>query len=187
ASYRAVERISTTPANQDFFRDSAKLVVIAISDEDECSNGKCSRDADKSVPQNLVNLVHDRFGNEKVFIFDSIIRATADKACTTAAVASIYEAMANLTGGVIGSVCATDYTSILSSIGTKTAALVKSINLNCQPVDIDGDGKVDFALTNDRGESISSGFSISGTTVSFASSLPEGSYTAQYGCSLLNP
>jgi len=182
STYRAIERISNTPANQTFFRTNAKLIVIAISDEDECSNGTCLTTQAKSVPQNLVDLVHNTFGKEKVFMFDSIIRAQADTTCSTAAVAKVYESMAKLTGGVVGSVCATDYTSILSSIGTKTVELLKSINLDCAPLDVDGDGNVDLQLYNTKGQAITSGFSVSGTTISFSASLAEGNYLAKYTC-----
>ncbi|QDK45928.1 hypothetical protein DOM22_12585 [Bdellovibrio sp. ZAP7] len=182
ASYRAIERTANTPANQDFFREKSKLIVIAISDEDECSNGKCASAPEKSVPENLVKLVRERFGAEKVFMFNSIVKAPSDTACTTAAVAPIYEAMSKLTGGLIGSICATDYTSILSKMGTKTVELVKSINLNCQPVDANGDGDIDFSLIDSKGNKIAAGYSISGTTVSFAANLEEGSYSAAYSC-----
>ena len=182
ATYRSIERLTNTKANQDFFRANAKLVVIAISDEDECSNGKCTTVPEKSVPQNLLDLVHNTFGNDKVFMFDSIVKAPTDTACTTAAPAPIYTSMAKLTGGVIGSVCATDYTAILSSIGTKTVELLKSINLKCQPLDVDADGKPDIKLYNSKGQAIKSGFSLSGTTVAFSSALAEGQYSASYTC-----
>lgn len=182
ASYRAIERTANTPANQDFFREKSKLIVIAISDEDECSDGKCSSAPEKSVPENLVKLVHDRFGTDKVFMFNSIVKAPGDTACTTAAVAPIYEAMSKLTGGLIGSVCATDYTATLTKMGYKTVELLKSINLNCQPVDSNGDGDLDFALLDSKGKKVAAGYSISGTTVTFASNLAEGSYSASYSC-----
>jgi hypothetical protein len=38
ASYRAVERIGSSSANRDFFRQNASLAIIVISDEDECSS-----------------------------------------------------------------------------------------------------------------------------------------------------
>ncbi|WP_413584539.1 hypothetical protein [Bdellovibrio sp. HCB274] len=187
SSYRAIERTANTPANQDFFREKSKLVVIAISDEDECSNGKCSNSPEKSVPANLVKMVQTRFGMDKVFMFNSIARAAADTKCSTAVVTPIYEAMAKLTGGLMGSVCATDYTSILTSMGVKTVELVRSINLGCLPLDADNDGELDFALVDTKGQKVSTGYTISGTTVTFASNLPEGSYTAAYMCAALTP
>ncbi|WP_413557458.1 hypothetical protein [Bdellovibrio sp. HCB209] len=184
ASHRSIERTSNTPANQDFFRQNSKLVVILISDEDECSSGigNCQNNAAKSAPENLVKLVQERFGAEKVFGFHSIIKAASDTACSTAAFAPVYESLSKLTGGVIGSVCASDYTKILTSIGTKTAELLKSINLKCNPADANNDGKVDFALIDSKGKLITSGYSVSGSTVSFSDSLPEGSYSASYSC-----
>ncbi|MFM6929092.1 MAG: hypothetical protein ACKOX6_11550, partial [Bdellovibrio sp.] len=95
-----------------------------------------------------------------------------------------YESMAKLTGGIVGSVCATDYTSILSSIGAKTVELLKSINLDCAPLDTDGDGKADIELYNTKGQAITSGFSISGTTLAFSATLAEGNYSAKYTCAV---
>ncbi|WP_413581890.1 hypothetical protein [Bdellovibrio sp. HCB288] len=186
SSYRAIERTADTPANQDFFREKSKLVVIAISDEDECSNGKCAKTPEKSVPENLVKMIQSRFGMDKVFMFNSIARAATDANCKTAVLTPIYEAMSKLTGGLMGSVCATDYTSILTSMGVKTVELVRSINLGCMPEDADGDGNLDFALVDTKGQKVSTGYSISGTTVTFASNLPEGSYTAAYMCKAIN-
>ncbi|WP_413574879.1 hypothetical protein ACLVWU_11600 [Bdellovibrio sp. HCB290] len=187
SAYRAIERTANTPANQDFFREKSKLVVIAISDEDECSNGKCATTPEKSVPENLVKMVQSRFGVDKVFMFNSIARAATDANCKTAVLTPIYESMAKLTGGLMGSVCAADYTSILTSMGVKTVELVKSINLGCNPVDADKDGELDFALVDTKGQKVATGYSISGTTVTFAANLPEGSYTAAYMCETLVP
>lgn len=185
-TFRAIERISDTQGSQQFFRPSANLVVILISDEDECSTGNCSSvsGANRSKPENLLNLVQTNFNSGKVFVFNSIIRAVNNSACSTAAnKAPTYEKMSQMTGGIVGSICASDYTSILSSLGQSTAALVKSVNLNCPAVDGNADGKVDFVLKNEStGQLISSGYTVSGKTVTFGSTLAEGRYSAAYTC-----
>ncbi|QDK46197.1 hypothetical protein DOM22_14000 [Bdellovibrio sp. ZAP7] len=181
--YRSMERSE----NAAFFRKDSNLVVIIISDEDECSNGNCpssSADTKKSQPSNLISMVQAKFGSEKVMMVDSIVKAPSDSSCSTASYAPITSSLANMTGGVLGSVCASDYTSILSNAGNAAVSLARSISLSCNPIDSDNDGKIDFVLKNSSGVAITTGYSVSGKIVTFTSSLPNGSYSADYRCAL---
>ncbi|WP_413557837.1 hypothetical protein [Bdellovibrio sp. HCB209] len=179
--YRAMERSE----NAGFFRQNSNLVIVVISDEDECSNGQCpssAADTKKSVPANLVSFVQSKFGGEKVMMVDSIVKAPSDASCSTAAYAPTLTSLANITGGIVGSVCASDYTSILSNAGNAAVSLTRSISLQCIPIDSDNDGKIDFTLKSSSGAVISSGYSVSGKIVTFTSTLPNGSYSADYRC-----
>lgn len=183
ATYRAIERMSDQASHQDFFRMDSKLAVVAISDEDECSDGDCLSYSPKSDPQNLLALVHSTFGAQKVFSFNSIIKATDDTHCWSAAQpGATYQELSEMTGGVIGSICANDYTPILSDIGQNVLSLMKSVNLQCVPIDTDGDAQPDMHIVSQDGTLLTSGYSIRGTTVTFDSSLPEGDYTFYYSC-----
>lgn len=177
ATYRAIERDNGT-----FFRDTANLVVILISDEDECSNGGCLNNRPQSVPENLIDLVTDRFLSSKVFSFNSIIRMPNDATCTTGTVGNQYNRLSELTGGIIGSVCATDYTSILAGLGQGVQSLVRSANLDCEPVDFNNDGKPDVSVRLSTGERITDGFEVNGRRITFADFLPEGVHTVNYIC-----
>lgn len=183
ATYRAIEHMSDEASHRQFFRMDSRLAVVTISDEDECSKGNCLSHAPRSVPQNLLNLIHSTFGPQKVFSFNSIIKASNDTRCWSASrVGATYQELSEMTGGVIGSICADDYTPILSDIGQNVLSLMKSVNLQCVPVDTDGDARPDMHIVLQDGTLLTSGYSIRGTTVTFDSSLPEGNYTFYYSC-----
>lgn len=182
ASYRAIERIADTGANAGFFRAGARLAVVAISDENECSNGKCLSSSPKSVPENLVSLVQSTWGAGKVFMFNSIARMSGDSACTTATVADVYETASRITSGVTGSVCASDYTSILSKLGTRVVELIDSVQLSCAPEDMTGDGVGDVSVTTQSGAAVSTPFKLEGKLLTFSSPLDAGSYRVSYHC-----
>ncbi|MEK2688108.1 hypothetical protein [Bdellovibrio sp. GT3] len=185
--YRAIERDVALPAADRFFRTDSNLVVVIISDEDECSNGQCTTgfDVSKSQPSNLVSLVRSRLGSEKVMMVDTIVKSPGDNSCTTSnQPAPVLISLAQMTGGIVGSVCATDYTAILKNAGDAAVSLTRSVSLSCKPIDADNDGKVDLVIKDSAGNVISSGYSVSGNIVTFQASLVNGNYKADYRCAM---
>jgi hypothetical protein len=183
ATYRAIQRSNISGSMQSgFFRKDARLAVIAISDEDECSIGPaagCSSST-ASVPQNLVNLVQQTFGTSKVFSFNSIV---LDSSCTTGGViGTTYHILSNMTGGAIAPVCATDYAAPLAAIGNKVVDLLSSVSLSCIPQDVTKDGKPDLAVITNDGSIFTDGFEINGANVTFTPALDEGTYELKYYC-----
>lgn len=186
STYRAVERSATAGVNRDFFRPNAKLAVVVISDEDECSTGaaECpAASASKSVPQNMLNLVKNTLGANKGFTFNSIIYIPGDSSCTTGAnQGKVYKEMSNLTGGVVASVCSSDYTTPLNVIGNRVVQQVNSADLSCAPVDVNGDGKADVQVALAGGGTYTGNYTVNGSTVSFSTPLPEGSHRFHFFC-----
>ena len=90
-----------------------------------------------------------------------------------------YEKLVGLTGGVVGSVCATDYSTQLGTIGAGLEKIVRSVSLDCAPVDANKDGVVDLAVTID-GVSTTA-FTVSGSLVTFSSNL-KGKVAFTYTC-----
>jgi hypothetical protein len=182
ATYRAVQRAASPSVNKDFFRADAKLAVITISDEDECSNGSCSG-SNSSNPNNLISLISSQFNGAKAFTFNSIIWIPNDTTCSTGGnQGNTYKQISNMTGGVMASICSNDYATPLASIGNRVVNLVNDVTLTCQPVDINNDGKADLQIKLQDGTILSSGFTVNGLQVSFASPLPEGTATFSYFC-----
>jgi hypothetical protein len=177
-AYRALERAT----DDSFFRPSASLAVVLISDEDECSNGSCLSTVAASNPESLVDLIKNRFPASKKFSYHSIIRKANDSTCTSGTIGATYTKISQLTAGLVGSVCAADYTAILTGIGTRIIESVKSANLVCEPVDQNGDGLPDVSITLSTGQVIDHSSNINGTLLTFPSSLPEGSHTLSYFC-----
>jgi hypothetical protein len=183
ATYRAIERSSISGSMQsEFFRKDARLAVVAISDEDECSTGPASGCPSKgtSVPQNLVNLVQQKFGTSKVFSFNSIVY---DSSCTTGGtIGATYQQLSNLTGGLLGSVCSSDFSSPLTALGNKVVDLLSSVSLSCVPQDVTKDGQADLVVVLADGSKQTDGFEINGATVTFTPALDEGTYELKYYC-----
>lgn len=186
ATYRAVERASAAGANQEFHRPGARLAVVAISDEDECSKGHATCNAAtaaQSDPQNLVNFVKSQLGADKVFTFNSIIYIPGDATCTTGGnEGNSYKGITALTGGILASVCSTDFATPLSALGTRVVELVKSVALTCAPEDLSGDGIPDIRVVLADGTTATTGYQVSGNTVSFDNALAEGQHHFAYYC-----
>jgi hypothetical protein len=178
AAYRALQR---NPGDT-FFRNNAALAIVVITDEDECSNAACLTTRPESVPENLVALVKTRFGGAKKFTYHSIIRRPNDATCTTGTIGATYVKISDLTSGVIGSVCATDYTSILNGIGTRIIELVKSVNLVCEPLDKSGDGVPEVNVVLANGQSHDYGANVVGKVLTLPAQLPEGVHALSYSC-----
>ena len=125
--------------NVGFFRDSASLAVIILSDEDE---SYALAPNIPVPPQMVVNTVRAVFGPNKTFATYGIINRPEDQTCVEANTLnsgdrhpSIYaEELIKLTGGVTGSVCDTDYVTALSAIGKSLSTNASSITLRGLPI-----------------------------------------------------
>lgn len=184
ATYRSVERSLVTGDNNGaFYRSDAALAVVVVSDADETAQGGSKNLTSKSVPENLVSLVSNRWPG-KPFIYNAIVVQSGDTACKAVSgnedYGKTYEKMAALTSGVVGSVCADDYSSQLASIGSGLSKVVRSVSLDCAPVDSNGDGKVDLSVSI-SGVSTSA-FTVSGSLVTFDNALPQGKVEFSYTC-----
>lgn len=185
ATYRALQRAadSSTPVNApnvNFFRNDAVLSVIVVTDADE-TNGSGTQT--HNVPSNLVNLVKSRWP-DKPFVFHSIIVPVGDSACKAKdgneGYGYSYEALSQLTGGVIGTVCSQDYAGQLGSIAQSTVEQIRSATLNCLPLDQNGDGKGDVQIVTASG--IAPGYRIDGLKITFDTQLPVGNNSLSYTC-----
>ncbi|HAG90449.1 MAG TPA: hypothetical protein DCL41_01170 [Bdellovibrionales bacterium] len=179
---RALNKRIYSPIHSEFFRSDSALVVILISDEDECSNGKCIDANSANKPQNLLNQVTNEFGGQKIFKFHSIIRSPTNSTCTQAYGATYYNQMSLLSGGTVGSICDSDYSQILNDFGNRVIDLVNSVNLECAPEDTDLDGHPNVNITLSDGSQISEGYKLQGLTLTFDTALPEGNHEISYSC-----
>ncbi|MGE4131152.1 MAG: hypothetical protein AB7F86_05905 [Bdellovibrionales bacterium] len=119
--------------NAGFFRQGADLALVILSDEDEQSTGT------GTTPAQVVNAVTSAFGPNKTFTSFGIIIKPGDTACfasqsaTSGQYGDYASALADLTKGVTGSICDSDYGPSLESIGTRVREQVKSITLKNMP------------------------------------------------------
>ncbi len=178
ATYRFVERYKSSATT---LRPGAAFTSIVISDEDECSTG-CGQSVAKSKPENLVNLVKTHLGQDKIFVFNALIGIPEDRSCLSSSQwGNTYARLQAMTNGILGSVCSSDYAAHLSELGTKVAGLVRSVQLECAPVDTSGDGLPDVRVLLEAGQTPPS-FSVSGSLVTFSQHLPKGNHRFEYAC-----
>ncbi len=201
ATYRALERAlnsanaTVDKPNRDLIRPDAAFAVLVVTDANETPKTADTR----NKGDNLINFVTNSYGGKKNFIFNSIIVKSGDSACKAKdgneSYGVAYEDISQKTDGIIGTVCAVDYGSQLKLIGDKVVDQVKSIQLDCAPVDSNGDGKLDvgvFEVTSTVGVTPAvlgrelQGYVIQGRNLVFSDYLPEGSFQAKYVCEQSN-
>ncbi len=178
ATYRAIERFkspSSNPNHAALFREGSHFATIVISDEDESDN------TDKNDPNKLVSLVNTTFSGQKNFSFHSIITKPGDQACRQthgAAYGDRYQTMSQLTSGVIGSVCATDYAAQVEDIADSVRSLLKTLPLTCTPLP----GTTPVVKRN--GVAYPGAFTVDSLKLLFNDVLPGGDYAIEYKCLL---
>jgi hypothetical protein len=184
-TYRAIERAfnpkeTNDKYNQSFFRKKAALAVVVVSDEDE------SGTAFENSGTNLIDLVAKNFSLEKIFKFHSIIVRPGDKACLAISPSEhvegkAYAALTAATGGILGDLCAKDYSNQLTVIGQDVANTQNTFPLTCVPMDINADGSPDVKVTSTSITSIPN-FIIEDDKIIFSKPPKKGSYTLEYFC-----
>lgn len=199
-TYRAIERSKTTGSPENTcLRQNVPKHVILISDENESryiENDDGTPDTSqplsnlqKSDGDNLINLAATTFGSSS-FTFHSIIinpltaegvNCLAQKQAFSAAsrYGTEYAKLSQKTGGVIGSVCAADYSTQLGTIGDSIIRPEKIYGLDCVPSQIDGSWGNVKRISN--GASISS-YKIEGNKIEFTADLPNDTYRVTYYC-----
>lgn len=183
--YRSLER-SINPKTQEnkdiakFYRSEAALAVVVVSDEDE------SGSTFKSKGDELLKLVNQKWNDQKKFQFNSIIAHTRECLSSGGHTLGIkYEALSKKTNGVVGDICANNYSEILKNIGKGVANLQKTFTLKCEPQDADLDGKVEFSVAA-KSTRPTPAYTVKGNTVEFVQPLNPDDYEFQYFC-LDNP
>jgi hypothetical protein len=189
ASLRAIRR-SQDPAtvlasapNRAFFRSDAVLSTVVITDANETNNLGTQ---DQNRPQFWFDSIRALWPT-KPFSFHSIIVKSGDSACLSVngneSYGVSYEQLSNLTGGIIGSVCANDYGTQLASMGQSVANLRRTVNLNCVPLNQNKNGTLldDILVTLQSGNTVPA-VSVSGQTLTVANDFPTGTHRIDYWC-----
>ena len=98
-------------------------------------------------PEKFQNFVRSVFGSQKNMVWNSIIK-TENNCSSNVALhpGYVYEALSNLTGGIVGDVCVDNYTDQLKSMGHTIQNMNRVISLECEPVDSNWDGREDMEV-----------------------------------------
>jgi hypothetical protein len=154
---------------------------LVVTDADE-TNPKGTEV--QNMPETLINLISSTWTG-KLFSFHSIIVPIDDSVCKSKdgneGYGYNYASVSKLTGGIMGTVCATDYGTQLKDIGKSTQELVLSVALNCVPLDVNGDGTPELSVVTADG-SQPPAYTFEGSRVKFATPLPVGRTKLTYNC-----
>jgi hypothetical protein len=184
ATARAIQRSlgsSADSSHQQFFRKDSAFAAVVLSDENESGSASINKGTQ------LVKLISETWGDEKVFQFHSIIVRPGDTACKAAATVgdhyygTAYAGLTKLTNGVLGSICEPDYGNQLSLIGQTVANSKTTYDLACVPKDVDGDGNPDVTVKATGGVVVPN-FTVKASQLVFSKPPPEGQYSVDYFC-----
>jgi hypothetical protein len=184
-----------------FIRSNAHLAIIVLSDEDERSQlywynqqtpgSYPGYDLEiNDQPQNLLNNIRATYGGGKALSVHSIITTT--QSCKniqdnqmvingTSAVSGsfglLYNQASQMTQGVVGDICATDYTSQLGQISTNILNRINGATLACaNPTDLS------VVIVGQSGVT----YTVSGAQLKFSVQLSPGtSVKLKYSCDTL--
>lgn len=176
AAYRFVEK---NPSS--FIRtgsdNNTHLAIVILADEDVRSGQYLNNIkplADKDRPENLIAKVGSKFGSKGLSIHSIVVQDNACKAQQTnqdgilgisGSIGTLYTQATNLTGGIVGNICANDYGSQLNSIGNNLAARAQDITLPCT-------NPVEMQVSFSGGQNI--GWQVNGRILSFDSPVANG-------------
>lgn len=127
-----------------WMRQDAHLAIILISDEDERSTGINLEFYD--LPDSLPSTVKQFLGTTKTSSFHSIIIRPGDDSClklqndsssawgSGGNTGNTYANLTQLTNGILGNICSSDYGIQLTDIGKQIQNNIGRIKLECKPV-----------------------------------------------------
>jgi hypothetical protein len=166
-------------ASNGFFRDNVPLSVVILSNADErASGGQLSDYPLESMdePQAFVSAVNAQFNNLKPTTVHSIIIRpppySDSQSCYNAEhfsatefgwIGTIYSELSNLTGGVVGNICASDYSGVMNQIATSAVTSINNPPLPCASNNV----QVSFSPASNAVP-----YSVNGTLLVFSSPLP---------------
>jgi hypothetical protein len=128
-----------TGPNAGFLRAAAKLLVVVVSDEEDCSDAgtlesypasACYTEKDQLTP--VASLVED-ISDAKDDGDDAIIHVivgTEDSTCADAYPGRRYMEAAAYTGGLIGDICNGDWSGVLQDLGLNASGVKTSFRLD---------------------------------------------------------
>ncbi|MEZ4317725.1 MAG: hypothetical protein R3F61_09475 [Myxococcota bacterium] len=157
AAYYALELRVDTPRNEGFLRDEAELHLIFISDaDDQSGNNPVSRPEFMQWAANLKS-------RPSLVTMHAIVGLSPDPACGGSGFRPgfAYINYANVTGGVLYSICEDDWGPALNALGLQTSGLKKEFFLSRIPVTAP-ELLLEITVTyvNEDGQEITRGFEV---------------------------
>ncbi len=131
--------------NQGFLRPEANLLVAFVTDEEDCSDGgalagqesaACYQQREMLTPveQTYDALLAAKGGDADLVRVGAIIGGRAEYACDTAWPGTRYAELAVRAGGLIGDICAADWSNMLARLGLQAAGVREAFPLSYDAV-----------------------------------------------------
>jgi len=145
ASFVALSEPLVSDANAGFLRAEAQLVLIYVSDEDDCSDrgalpseDYCYLEAyrDDLVPAfEYVHAFRDMKGDPEQVVSFAIVGPPDTTACEDTLPGLRYLDMARMLGGAAGSICTEDFAGIMTDLGLSVSGVRSSFPLTYAAVE----------------------------------------------------
>lgn len=155
AALEALTEPTLSGANEGFLRDDAVVSIIFVSDEEDCSDNEALAgeidDACYLQDELLIDideLIEDYRGlrDDPSQVVASGIIGTSEDECEGTWPGRRYKKVIEATGGVIGSICETDYGDIMDQLGLPVAGIRTVFQLSSPAVEGTIEVTVDEAL-----------------------------------------
>jgi hypothetical protein len=145
ASLVALSEPMVSDANYGFMRSGAMLVLIYVSDENDCSDrgalpseDYCYLDAyqdDLVAVSDYVSDFRSIKSDPELVLSFSIVGPVDTTHCDDTLPGFRYHDMANLTGGSVGSICSEDFAGIMDDLGLSVSGIRSAFPLTYRPVE----------------------------------------------------
>ena len=133
AAMMAIDKRDTS--NKGFFRNGADLGLLVLSDEDEMSSGP----SQATHAEELLSQIDSIWQDSKQFFSFGVVIQPGDTNCLSQQggaghYGTFVSHLVDLTGGLTGSICDTDYAPTLGLIGDHARHLLDNVLLKYTPV-----------------------------------------------------
>ncbi len=148
--------------NAGFVRDGAMLMIIHLTDENDCSDGgrfgpsatgeDCYTQYDGLTPvPDLVRALKDaKADTDDEVVMSGIIGPEAEVGCQTAVPGKRYQQAIELLSGVEANICLSDYAPVMESLGLAATGMLTHFQLS-NAADATENGDMQVRVTNPDG------------------------------------
>lgn len=140
ATAYALSATMTTGANAGFLREDAFLLIVFVSDENDCSDDgalnnmsaeACYDNDELLVPvTEFVFALTDLKDDPSMIQIGAIVGPEVSEGCLDAKPGFRYFDVAALMGGVVGNICSTEYDSIMYDLGLNATGVRSTFQLS---------------------------------------------------------
>lgn len=140
ASLEAISEPLASGANSGFLRADASLLIIYVSDENDCSdNGAledqtgsaCYEQSEKLIStREIIVDLKDRKEAPARVLASAIIGPPVAEACADSWPGARYKSVVEGLGGIVGDICDNDYSGIMNDLGLSVSGVLTTFQLS---------------------------------------------------------